>query len=236
MLSILKADLLKVKRKWFWLLVFLGPFGVIALQLVNYGVRYDYLIQQEPDVWAGLLDNINMFVAPALLLGMTILASQIAAIEHQQSSWKQLLSLPVQRGYVFLSKFTVAAIMIFISSTLLFIGTVLFGIGLQFGLDIPFPAVIKNSYYPFFAGIPVLCLQVWLSVVMQNQAFPLAAGVFGAVFSITAAFAAPDWIPWKWPLLIGEHDPIWYAAAGLITGTVILLSGLMDFVRREVLS
>ncbi|WP_191562029.1 ABC transporter permease [Metabacillus idriensis] len=236
MLSILKSDLLKVKRKWFWLLVFLGPFGVIALQMVNYGVRYDYLMKQQPDVWAGLLENINMFVAPALLLGMTILASQIAALEHQQSSWKQLLSLPVKRREVFTSKWIIVCMMIFISSTLLFLGTVLFGISLKFSVhEIPIFAVLKNSYYPFFAGIPVLCLQVWMSIVFSNQAYPLSVGIFGAVFSL-AAYAAPDWVPWKWPLLIGAYDPLWYVIAGLITGSILFLAGMTDFVRREVLS
>ncbi|WP_191565835.1 ABC transporter permease [Metabacillus idriensis] len=236
MLSILKSDLLKVKRKWFWLIVFLGPFGVIALQMVNYGVRYDYLMKQQPDVWAGLLENINMFVAPALLLGMTILASQIAALEHQQSSWKQLLSLPVKRREVFTSKWIIVCMMIFISSTLLFLGTVLFGISLKFSVhDIPIFDVLKNSYYPFFAGIPVLCLQVWMSIVFSNQAYPLSVGIFGAVFSL-AAYAAPDWVPWKWPLLIGAYDPLWYVIAGLITGSILFLAGMTDFVRREVLS
>lgn len=236
MLSILKSNLLKVKRKWFWLIVFLGPFGVIALQMVNYGVRYDYLMKQQPDVWAGLLENINMFVAPALLLGMTILASQIAALEHQQSSWKQLLSLPVKRREVFTSKWIIVCMMIFISSTLLFLGTVLFGISLKFSVhDIPIFDVLKNSYYPFFAGIPVLCLQVWMSIVFSNQAYPLSVGIFGAVFSL-AAYAAPDWVPWKWPLLIGAYDPLWYVIAGLITGSILFLAGMTDFVRREVLS
>src|SRR3954451_25361178 len=97
MLAVLQADLLKIKRKWFWFLVFLGPFGVIALQMVNYGVRYDYLVNGSEDVWKDLIQNVNMFVTPSLLLGMTILTSELATIEHQQSSLKQLLSLPVKR-------------------------------------------------------------------------------------------------------------------------------------------
>lgn len=119
MLAVFQADLLKVKRKWFWFLVFLGPFGVLSLQMVNYGLRYDYLIEGSKHVWLDLLLNINMFVPPALLLGMTILASQIASIEHHQSAWKQLLSLPVKRRIVFSSKFFVITLMLLISCSFL---------------------------------------------------------------------------------------------------------------------
>jgi lantibiotic transport system permease protein len=233
MVHLLQADLLKAKRKWFWLLIFLGPFGVIALQMVNYGVRYDYLMRQEPDEWMGLIKNINMFVSPALLFGMTILASLMAHIEHQHSSWKQLLSLPIRRRDVFVSKFVVVFLMLAISCLLLLIGTILFGICLHFGSDFSFSVIFKNSFFPLFAGLPVLALQIWLSITMQNQAFPLTIGIFGAIFS-TYSYSAPDWVFWKWPLLYGQWEPTWFVAAGVMLGATIFVTGMVDFQRRDV--
>ncbi|MFD2922860.1 ABC transporter permease [Halobacillus naozhouensis] len=233
MLPILQADLLKVKLKWFWLLVFLGPFGVIALQVVNYSVRYDWIMQQHPDEWGSLIQFVNMFVCPALLLGMTILASQIASIEHSQTSWKQLLALPVKRRDVFVSKFLVTAMMIGISSILLFIGTIALGVGLGFGWDFPILAILENSFYPFFAGLPVLALQLWMSIVAKNQAGPLAIGIFGAVFS-TYAYEAPDWLIWKWPLMFPGKDPLLFVGLGLLVGLLIITVGVLDFKRRDI--
>jgi lantibiotic transport system permease protein len=235
MLNLLKADLLKLKRKWLWFLVFLGPFGVISLQIVNYKVpgRYDYLVQQVPDVWIGLLGNVNMFVAPALMLGMTILASQIANVEHQQSSWKQLLSLPIRRRDVFSAKFLIVLMMMLVSCLLLFIGTILLGVGLKFGWDFPLQSILTNSFFPLFAGLPVLALQVWLSITVPNQAYPLSLGIMGAVLS-TFIHNAPDWVIWKWPLLHGNQEPIWFVYAGIILGIAIFLIGAIDFQRRDV--
>jgi hypothetical protein len=234
MLAVLQADLLKIKRKWFWFLVFLGPFGVIALQMVNYGVRYEYLVEGREDLWQDLIQNVNMFVAPALLLGITILASQIATIEHQQSSWKQLLSLPVKRRVVFSSKFIVTFMMLLLSCVLLFIGTCLLGIGLGFAESpIPFVAILKNSFYPLLAGLPLLAIHIWLSITFDNQAIPLTVGIFGAVVTLFAYYA-PDWFIWKWPLLYGDQEPIWYVTVGIIVGVIILLIGMIDFQKRDV--
>ncbi|UOR11184.1 ABC transporter permease [Halobacillus amylolyticus] len=233
MLPILRADLLKVKRKWFWLLVFLGPFGVIALQGVNYGVRYDWIMQNYPDRWGTLIQFVNMFVCPALLLGMAILASQIASIEHKQTSWKQLLALPVRRRDVFISKFLITAMMIGLSSILLFIGTIVLGVVLGFGWNFPMVAILENSFYPFLAGLPVLALQLWMSIAAKNQAGPLAIGIFAAVFS-TYAYEAPDWLIWKWPLMFPGKDPLPFVGLGLLVGFLIVFVGVLDFKRRDI--
>ncbi|RFU62818.1 ABC transporter permease [Peribacillus glennii] len=233
MLKLLQADMLKVKRKWLWFLVFLGPFGVIALQIVNYRVRYDYLIQQQPDVWKGLMENVNMFVAPAMLLGMTIIASQLANIEHQQSSWKHLLSLPIRRRDVFSSKFMIAVMMLIVSCLLLFIGTILLGVALKFGWDFPFQSLLGNSFYPLLAGLPVLALQIWLSITFQNQAYPLTLGISGAVFCMLS-YKAPVWFIWKWPLILGDQDPNRFVLAGILVGFIFFLIGMVDFQRRDV--
>ncbi|WP_082232611.1 ABC transporter permease [Halobacillus massiliensis] len=233
MVHLLQAELLKIKRKWFWFLVFLGPFGVIALQAVNYGVRYEWITSRTDDQWATLLQSINMFVAPALLLGMTILASQMASIEHKETAWKQLLALPVKRRDVFVSKFIVTAGMIFISSILLFIGSIALGLALGFGWEFQTAAVLKNSFYPFFAGLPVLAIQLWMSIVQKNQAGPLAIGIFGAVFS-TYSYSVPEWVIWRWPMIFPDADPLPYVGLGLLVGIVILTAGVIDFKRRDI--
>ncbi|MBA2175212.1 ABC transporter permease [Halobacillus locisalis] len=232
MLRALQAESMKVKP-WFWFLVFLGPFGVISLQLVNYGVRYDWIMRTYPDVWGRLLSFVNIFVAPGLLLGMAILASQLASLEHKQGSWTQILALPVKRRDVFVTKFLVVAFMILISSVLLFFGTILLGVGLGFGWNFPLIRIAENSFYPMIAGLPVLALQVWLSIVQKNQAVPLTVGIFGAVFSMYS-HNAPDWVIWKWPLLFPEHDSLPYVGLGLIVGIVILSLGVLDFKRRDI--
>ncbi|GIN57143.1 ABC transporter permease [Lederbergia ruris] len=234
MFQIFKADLLKMKRKWVWLLVFLGPFGVISLQAVNYGVRYDYLVGLNPDVWGELLKNISGLMTISLLLGVAILASMTANVEHQQNAWKQLLALPVRKGAAFGSKFLLNILLLWVACLLLFVGTIILGLSLKFGTDIPYIAIFKNSFYPLAAALPILALQTWLSITMPNQAIPLTVGILGAIVSMYSIVAA-DWFPWKWPLLISDvHEPIWFAGMGLIVGIILLGLGALDFTRRDV--
>lgn len=234
MFQIFKADLLKMKRKWVWLLVFLGPFGVISLQAVNYGVRYDYLVGLNPDVWGELLKNISGLMTISLLLGVAILASMTANVEHQQNAWKQLLALPVRKGAAFGSKFLLNILLLWVACLLLFVGTIILGLILKFGTDIPYIAIFKNSFYPLAAALPILALQTWLSITMPNQAIPLTVGILGAIVSMYSIVAA-DWFPWKWPLLISDvHEPIWFAGMGLIVGIILLGLGALDFTRRDV--
>ncbi len=90
------------------------PFGVVALQMVNYGVRKDYLLQQSEDDWGGYyLLNVHSFTPLAIVLGIAILTSFIASIENETNAWKQLIALPVSKLTVYLSKFTLLAILLF---------------------------------------------------------------------------------------------------------------------------
>ncbi|GIP33808.1 ABC transporter permease [Paenibacillus sp. J2TS4] len=235
MTRLLAADFLKIRRKAIWFLIFLGPFGVIALQAANFGLRYDYLTKiYASDLWGGLLSNIHFLIPITIFLGMTILASMIANIEHQLSSWKQLLALPLSRISVFSAKFTLCAVLLLVSCTALGIGTLGLGIALKFGTDIPFLEIIKLSFYPCIAALPVLALQLWLSVIMKNQALPLTIGIVGAILS-PWALKFPDWFIWKLPTLVNEANiPEYSVAAGLAFGLVIFLLGLFHFTRRDV--
>ncbi|MBM7702158.1 ABC transporter permease [Metabacillus iocasae] len=232
MLQVLQADLLKVKRKGLWFLVALGPIGVIALQVVNYGVRYEYLMKIFPNVWEGLLNQVNLFLPTALLLGIAILTSMVATIEHQQSSWKQLISLPIPRWTVFASKFLMVSIMLAVSCALAFIGTIGLGIGLDFE-NIPYGDVAKNSFYPLLAALPVVALQLWLAIMCKNQSIPLSVGIFASVFSMYA-HDIPNWVFWLWPYFVSIHNQVGYVYTGIALGFLILMMGIVDFNRRDV--
>ncbi|MFJ7736946.1 ABC transporter permease [Lysinibacillus sp. NPDC097287] len=232
--KLLTADFLKIKRKGLWFLTALGPFGVVALQTVNYGIRKDYLLQQSEDDWGYYLGNVHSFTPLALILGIAILTSFIASIEDETNAWKQLIALPVSKLAVYLSKFTVLTILLFVSSSLLLIFTLTYGVFLDLGENIPYMELIKFSYYPFLASLPVLALQLWIATVSQNQAIPITVGVFGVIFAFSA-YSLPDWMIWKWPSLMNEwNEPIINVALGIGVGVLLYIVGMLDFTRRDV--
>lgn len=234
MKQLLSTDFLKIKRKGFWFLTFLGPFGVVALQMVNYGVRKDYLLQQSDNDWEYYLMNVNSFTPFALVLGIAILASFMASVENETNAWKQLIALPVSKISVYLSKFTVLASLLLLSSFLLMIFTLAYGVFLQLGEKIPYIDLIKYSFFPYFAALPILALQLWIATVSTNQGIPITAGIIGVILTYSS-FTLPDWMIWKWPSLMNvSNDPLLYVMLGIGTGFLLYLAGMFDFARRDV--
>src|SRR5699024_5654148 len=158
-------------------------------QMVNYGVRKDYLLKQRNDDWAYYILNVSAFTPLAIVLGITILTSFISSIENETSAWKQLIALPVSKWTIYLSKFTVLAVLLFLSSCLLAIFTIGFGVFLELGADIPYWDIVRASFYPFFAALPVLALQLWIAVVSQNQAIPITTGILGTILAYITGLA-----------------------------------------------
>lgn len=233
--KLLMSDFLKIKRKGLWFLTILGPFGVVALQTVNYyGERKDYLLRQSEDDWGYYLLNVHSFTPLALILGITILTSFMASIENETNAWKQLMALPISKLVVYLSKFTVLTILLFVSSMLLMFFTFAHGLTLDLGEDVPYMELVKFSYYPFLASLPVLALQLWIATVSQNQAIPITVGVFGVIFAFSAN-SLPDWMIWKWPSLMNEWGgPLINVALGIGVGVLLYIAGMIDFTRRDV--
>lgn len=228
------TDFMKIKRKGFWFLTFLGPFGVVALQMVNYGVRKEYLFTQSDDRWGYYLMNTSTFTPLAIVLGIAILTSAIASIENETNAWKQLLSLPVSKKTVFISKFFVLASLFLVASILLTAFTLGYGLFLDLGKDIPYVDLMKYSFYPYFAALPILALQLWIASVSNNQGIPITTGILGTILTYSS-FTLPDWMIWKWPAVMMEwDDPTTIVMLGFGFGLLVFIIGMIDFVRRDV--
>lgn len=232
--KLIQADFLKIKRKGLWLLTFLGPLGVVSLQMVNYGVRKDYLFSLRDDHWLQYLQNVSGFTPLALVLGIAILTSFMASIENETKAWKQLVALPVSKWSVYLAKFTVLFSLLMASSVLLMIATLAYGMTLDLGREIPVWTLFEYSFYPLFAAVPIAALQLWVATVSDNQGIPITLGVLSFVLTYSAYFL-PDWMIWKWPTLMNDwNEPLINVGLGLGIGLALYMIGMTDFVRRDV--
>ncbi|MGG1879914.1 MULTISPECIES: ABC transporter permease [Paenibacillus] len=236
MLRALSADWMKIRGKGIWFLTALGPIGLVAMQGLNFGLRYDYLMNQyADDPWGGLLHNIANFVPIALFLGITLISSLMANVEHQLSSWKQLLALPISRTAVFSAKFVQAFLLLTVSCILLSAGTAV--LGLLLGMspqEIPYVDLARVGFAPMLAAIPLLAIQLWMSMTLKNQGLPVGIGITASVVSVFT-YQFPNWMPLKWPVLayVGPGE-VKVVGAGLCLGLVISLMGLIHFNRRDV--
>lgn len=236
MVRALSADFLKIRGKGIWLLALIAPIGLIAMQALNFGLRYDYLMKvYAADPWGGLIENILMFVPIAIILGITLVCSLVANVENQLSSWKQLLALPIPRTAVFSAKFVMVLLVLCVSCILLSVGTPVLGFALGMDMqNIPYGDLIRLGLVPLMGAVPLLALQLWLSLTTKNQGIAVSFGVTASVVSLFA-LKFPDWMPLKWPLMAyigpGQTKVI---SAGLLLGAVITLAGLIHFNRRDV--
>ncbi|MDO7906758.1 ABC transporter permease [Paenibacillus sp. JX-17] len=229
------ADLLKIRRKGLWFLVFLAPLGLTAMQALNFGLRYDYLTKvYADDLWGGLIDNVANFVPLALIMGATLLSSMIANVEHMTGAWKQLLALPVSRAAVFAAKLAVVIGLLAVSCLLLSAATACLGIILSFGEGMPVLALLKLGLYPLAAALPVVALECWVCVVYRNQALPVTMGLTLAIGSLAVA-GYTKWIPLAWPVVAWRDPEGWkFAAAGAALALVVYACGQLHFNRRDV--
>ncbi|MFD1361210.1 ABC transporter permease [Lentibacillus salinarum] len=231
---LLHSEFLKIRRKGFWLLTLIGPLGVVFLQMVNYGVRKDYLLQQSDDDWSHYLANVNMFTPLALVLGIVILTSLMASVENETNAWKQLMALPVSKMAIYLSKFTVIVTLLLVASILLLIFTLGFGMYLDLGDNVPYLEAVKFSFYPVMAALPVLALHLWIALISRHQGVPVTAGVVGVILNYMA-YNLPDWLIWKWPALMnGWAEPLTIVSLGIGFGVLLYVAGMIDFARRDV--
>lgn len=231
----LSADFLKIRRRGIWFLIFLAPIGLLAMQALNYGLRYDFLMKlYKNDPWGGLLGNLLTFVPIALYLGCTLVSSLVANVEHQMSSWKQLLALPISRTAVFCAKFVLCCILLSVSCILLSLGTVSLGLLLGFdGASMPIYDLPRIGFYPLLAALPILALQLWLSLSYRNQSLPVSLGITAALISPFTGNLS-EWFPLNWPLFgFASPHPEWFLAAGVGLGLVIYSLGLLHFNRKD---
>ncbi|MBB6634061.1 ABC transporter permease [Cohnella thailandensis] len=230
------SDLLKIRRKGLWLLAIVAPLGLLAMQALNFGLRYDYFLEQyEDELWEQLLQYMTYFVSMSVLLGCTLVSSLLANVEHGTSSWKQLLALPISRSSVFAAKFALSALLMAFSCVLLAIGTVVFGLSFGFPLSsMPLWDIVRLSFFPYLGAMPFLAFLLSMCIMMRNQAMLITIGVTITIVSLFST-SAPEWLPLNWPLFAYLSDkPFWFAAAGIVTGAAVALMGMIRFERKDV--
>ena len=232
--NILKSDLLKIRRSWIPFLLFLGPFGVIIIQVLSYHFRPGL----DAKEWGGLFLEVNRLLLPTIALGITLLASIIAGTEHQANAWKQLLALPVSKIKVFISKYLWLFGLLLFCCLITSIGMVWLGFYLDFEAPIPWAGIFKDTLYCLLAALPLMSIQLWLSMIMHNQAIPITVGIFSIMFG---GPMMPDWLPLTYLYLVGSYltdqlftEALIIAMLGIGVGFILLLLGSIDFARRDV--
>lgn len=179
MFSLMQAEWYKLRKTNILPILLTGPFVGIIIGLFS---NTD-MLQGSVNQWSGILLMMNLTYALLFLPLITgILAGILCRYEHQAGGWKQLLSLPVSREQVFVTKYFLLMFLILAIQLLYF--TSIIGVGIARGFTDSFPMEIvwKSILGGWIATFPLAALQLWMSTMFKS---------FAASFSVNVIFTLP---------------------------------------------
>lgn len=200
--ALLSADWHRIQHTWIVPLTVMGPLGVTLLGVILFLLRGDWILSGFErghdsgfEVVLGQLGVIHLF---ALCLGAALLASMIVDVEHRSDTWKALFALPVKRWKVYVTKFSMVAGLLAVSSVLVGLGYA-FIIAWQNIGPIEWRAIVQTVSLLWAGVLPLVAFQLLLSTAFKNQALPLTAGIIASVFAGNAPSSVPAWFMWRLP-------------------------------------
>ena len=241
MFALLQSEWYKLRKSKILSLIFVGP--LIGLFL---GLAIDHGSDPGVNEWFVTVLYMNLSYALLFLPFITgVFASTICRYEHQAGGWKQLLSLPVSRVNVFVVKFILLMLLVFMIQ-LLYLGAI-YVVGMLKGYTDPFPMTIvwKSIFGGWIAAFPLVALQLWMSIVFKSFAAPLAVNVIFTLPSILAANSERfgPYYPWAQPfqmMYIGNPNDVFVVPLDqlfIVVGGSFLLfffGGLFYFQRKMI--
>jgi len=243
--KLFRSEFLKLRKSSIWLLIFVSPILSLLLGLSDEIGEIEELKQHQWTTTLGMMTISHAILFLPLLTG--IFSSFICRYEHVGGGWKQLLSLPISRRQLYIVKILIVSLLIALTQ-LLFIGG-LFSIGWMKGYPtaIPWGIIFSSMFGGWLACLPLIALQMFVSVAWSSFAAPLAINVIFTIpnmLIVNSATVGP-YYPWAQPFLMmmpNSSDSFGALNAStetlfiVILGSLLLFlgSGLGYFMRKEI--
>lgn len=240
--KLLRTEWFKLRKTNILPFILLGP---IIVFLISFAISVNEPeLQGYKYIYAFL--NANLAYAVMFLPLITgVLATLICRYEHQAGGWKQLFSLPTTRGAIYMAKFLVVALLLFVMQLLVLVALLAAGTLKGYGEPFPLELVTRGIIGGWLATLPLLALLLWLSTIFHSVAAPFAVNIIFTVpnMMVLNSKYAP-YYPWSQPFLMmnlhKEESGLFYAPLGqlsLVIGGSFLLffaAGYIYLQRKEV--
>ncbi|MCH3963276.1 MAG: ABC transporter permease [Clostridium sp.] len=248
--SILKSELMKYKRSILWKGVFFIPVLSFLLLTADLHVRYSFLMAEEHikslyDL--GIYDRIGALIYEShastlwfilLNLSIVVVAVIVNYMEYSEKTWKQIISRPVERSKIYLSKWIVVLAAAFI--LVILNGIFLIIIKNLFHIDGSYRLIFNYIGFELCTVLGVVGFEQFISCYMENS---LAAAAVGFAGSIGAYMLAQSKflsyvVPYANVLLAmptGDKSDAQRAAFfGIASGILWLVIGVLEFDKRDI--
>ncbi|MFE8701923.1 ABC transporter permease [Cytobacillus sp. FJAT-54145] len=241
MVNVLSSEFLKIKKSSIWGLIFISP---LLSTLVGLGETMD----ETMNPWLGTIGLMSFLHALLFLPLLTgVFSAFVCRFEHIGGGWKQLLSMPVSRNNVYISKYLLVMGLLALTQLLFLAGLIVIGEIKGFEGPIPWNMVTTSVVGGWIACLPLAALQMLVSVAWSSFAAPLAINVILTIPNILVVNSAEygPYHPWAQPFLammprsdesFGALNVSPETLYFVILGSFVLLflSGLTYFNRKEI--
>lgn len=242
MRKLLRSELLKLRKSSVWLLIFVSPILSLLLGLGELNA-FPEVEQAQWTATLGVMAISHTILFLPLLTG--VFSSFICRYEHVGGGWKQLLSLPVSRGKVYFTKLFIVSLLIALIQLLFVVALLFIGWMKGFSTDIPWGTISASVFGGWLACLPLIALQMFVSVAWSSFAAPLAVNVIFTIPNILIINSERfgPYYPWAQPFLLMMPDSTMGFSALtaptlfiVILGSLVLFlaSGLIYFKRKEI--
>lgn len=181
--KMLKAERMKLKRSPIWIAFILMPVIPAFLGTLNYMGNTEILKSEWYSLWTQHTLFTCYFFLP-ILLG--VYCSYIMHEEENNRNWNKVLTMPVNRSMVFISKLMTAGTMILLSEIWIGVLFVISGKVIGMTAPVPFDKIIIWCLLGTLGGIVMASVQLMISLFIKNFALPigiaLGGGMSGLVF------------------------------------------------------
>lgn len=179
----IRAENRKLRRSPIWLLFLAVPAISAIYGTFNYRMNQGILTHGWYDLWTQYtLFYALFFFAP--LIG--VYAAYLWRLEHRGHNWNLIMTAPVRPFALYAAKFCVVAKMAFLTQIWLL---VLFLIGGKLGAGLtgfPPPEILLWLLRGAVGGLPIIAIQLLLSMVIRNFALPVLMALGGSILGLMA--------------------------------------------------
>ena len=183
LLRLLKAEKMKLRRSPIWPAFIIMPVIPAFLGTVNYIANINILENGWYDLWTQHTLFTCYFFLPVML---GVYCSYIMRIEYNNNNWNKVLSMPVNKGMVFIAKLITVSFMILISE--IWIGLLFVISGKIAGIEgnIPINEMSVWCCFGTLGGMVMAAIQLLISIFIKSFALPVGiafgGGISGLVF------------------------------------------------------
>lgn len=233
-INILKAEKLKLHNSPIWMAFFIIPCISAFMGTFNYLNNTSVLTETWYSLWTQHTLFYCYFCFPALI---GVYCAYECRLENMNNNWNTVLTMPVKRTYIFLSKFITIYKVVFITQIL--VGLLFFISGKICGFTEMIPLkFILLLILGSLGSMPIIALQLVFSLKIKSFAAPVGISMIGGILGL--AFRAKGfglYFPYSlFSVGMCSNDPanIEFSIAAFIISCLVF-SAIFSFIGVQIL-